>query len=217
MSRGDESERGASGADGPQRDGRPAGRRRQLVVGAVSLALAGGVVALLVAGLVARGTSTALDDAIVAGRPRPAPAFSLPILVNGRAIGRRDGQQLSLSDLRGRPVVLNFWASWCTPCKSEAPRLEAAWVRHRGQGVVMLGVDVQDLSDDARAFVRRYRQTYPSVRDRHDATFTAYGLTGVPETFFVDGGGRVRAHVIGEISTRQLDEGIALVTTTRGK
>lgn len=190
-------------------------RRRQALIGGTTALVIGGFVALLVMGLVASRTSTALDDAIREGRPRPAPDFSLPILVNGAALGRRDGEPLALSELRGRPVVVNFWASWCVPCKREAPRLEAAWQRHRRGGLVMLGVDVKDLTQDALAFVRRYGQKYPSVRDKSDDASEAYGLTGVPETFFVDRQGRVVAHVLGEISSRQLEDGIGFITARR--
>jgi len=174
------------------------------------------VVALLVVGLRAKQTSTGLDDAIVTGQPRPAPAFSLPLLANGEALGRRDGAPLALTDLRGRPVVLNFWASWCEPCKAEAPRLEATWRAHRATGAVVLGVDVQDLRDDALDFMRRFGQTYPSVRDGGDDTYRAYGLTGLPETFFIDRAGRVRAHVIGEVSARQLEDGLAVARSRQG-
>lgn len=190
-------------------------RRRQALIGRTTALVIGGFVALLEIGLVASRTSTALDDAIREGRPRPAPDFSLPILVNGAALGHRDGEPLALLELRGRPVVVNFWASWCVPCKREAPRLEATWQRHRRGGLVMLGVHVKNLTQDALAFVRRYGQKYPSVRDKSDDASEAYGLTGVPETFFVDRQGRVVAHVRGEISSRQLEDGIGFITARR--
>lgn len=199
------------------RDERSEGRRRHswlgsLIAGTGVLAIAG-VIALLVVGLLASRTDTAISDALAVGEAYEAPDFSLPVLANGAAIGRKDGQRLTLSRLRGRPVVLNFWASWCDPCKREAARLKSAWRRHRRSGLVMLGLDVQDLSSNAMTFIREHGQTYPSVRDKSDDAYRAYGLTGVPETFFIDRQGMVRARVVGEIFDRQLERGIAMVTT----
>jgi cytochrome c biogenesis protein CcmG, thiol:disulfide interchange protein DsbE len=106
-------------------------------------------------------------------------------------------------------VVLNFWASWCVPCKSEAPRLEAAWRRWRGRGVVVVGVDAQDFSGDARRFIRRHSLTYPNVHDGPGNVLPDYGVTGFPETYFVDRRGRlVGQRVQGEISAEKLVFGI---------
>jgi cytochrome c biogenesis protein CcmG/thiol:disulfide interchange protein DsbE len=183
--------------------------RRAAIASAV-LAV-GGIIALLTIGLAARDVDRSIDAAIAKGETEPAPEFTLPVLAAGSAIGRADGEPLSLRDLRGRPVVLNFWASWCDPCKREARILEAAWQEWRGRGLVVLGLDVQDLSENALDFIRRYGQTYPHVRDRGEDAYRAYGLTGVPETFFIDARGRVRVHWIGEISEDQLSEGIELI------
>ncbi|MBI2684414.1 MAG: TlpA family protein disulfide reductase [Actinobacteria bacterium] len=188
------------------------GRRapRIVAIGAV-VAVVLAILTLLIVGLRAKGVTTAIDDAIRVGKPGPAPPFTLPLLVNADVLRRSDGDQLSLSDLKGRPVVLNFWASWCVPCQREAPRLEAAWQRNRSSGLVMLGLNAQDLTSKALAFIRRYGQTYPNVRDSGDGAYRAYGLTGFPETFFIDRQGTVRGHWIGEISTSQLERGIALI------
>ena len=187
------------------------GRRRQAVIAVVSLAAVGAFVAIMVVGLLASRGNSELVEAVAAGKARPAPAFTLPILANGRAIGRPDGEMLALDDLRGRAVVLNFWASWCNPCKAEAGRLEDAWQRHRTSGVVVLGLKIQDLSGDALGFIDRYGQTYPHVRDKSDRSYQAYGLTGVPETYFIDADGLVRAHKIGEVSAEQLEAGITAI------
>ena len=105
--------------------------------------------------------------------------------------------------------MLNFWASWCVPCKAEAPRLEAAWRQFRGQGVVVVGVDAQDFSGDARRFMRRYELTYPNVHDGPGNVLPKYGVTGFPETYFVDRRGRlVGERVEGEISAEKLASGI---------
>lgn len=112
----------------------------------------------------------------------PAPEFWLP---------KFDGGTLALSDLRGRAVVLNFWASWCVPCKDEAPHLERAWQTYRDQGLVVVGVNVQDLDREARRFLAVTGATFPNVRDGDNSTYRAYGLTGVPETFFINRQGRI--------------------------
>jgi cytochrome c biogenesis protein CcmG/thiol:disulfide interchange protein DsbE len=99
--------------------------------------------------------------------------------------------KLSLASLRGKVVVLNFWASWCAPCKSEAPRLEAAWQSYRRDGVVVVGVDAQDFSGDARKFMRAHELTYPNVHDGPGKVLPKYGVTGFPETYFVGRDGRL--------------------------
>ena len=106
---------------------------------------------------------------------------------------------LTLSSLRGQAVVINFWASWCGPCRDEAPVLEAAWQQYRDQGLVVLGIDREDTPDDARAFIERFELTYPNVRDAQDRLETRYGLTGLPETYFVGRDGRLVAHIPGAV------------------
>jgi cytochrome c biogenesis protein CcmG, thiol:disulfide interchange protein DsbE len=98
--------------------------------------------------------------------------------------------KLELTSLRGKVVVLNFFASWCPPCKSEAPQVEQVWQRFRSRGVVVLGIDSKDFSGDARSFMRRYGLTYPVVRDSDGALWGPYGVTGLPETRVIDRSGR---------------------------
>jgi cytochrome c biogenesis protein CcmG, thiol:disulfide interchange protein DsbE len=147
------------------------------------------------------------QDKKQARKNAPAPAFTLPRLDTSG--------DLSLASLKGKAVVINFWASWCAPCRDEVPALEKAWRRHRHQGLVVLGVDQQDLSSDARAFARKYGMTYPLVRDGPGHVVAKYGLTGVPETFFVGRNGKiVGPHVEGRVSERQLAEGIHAAMTS---
>lgn len=119
---------------------------------------------------------------------RPAPDFRLRTF---------DGGTLALSDFRGKIVVVNFWASWCTPCKQEMPNLERLWRAYRSRGVVVLGVDVQDDPDDARAFLRALQITYPNVHDPGQERMTAYQVVALPTTVFVDRGQRLRGRFVG--------------------
>jgi cytochrome c biogenesis protein CcmG/thiol:disulfide interchange protein DsbE len=120
---------------------------------------------------------------------------------------------LSLSSLRGKPVVLNFWASWCGPCRDESPLLESAWKRWRSRGLVVLGINdgSEDFKSDARKFMRKYGMTYPVVRDVRYLTVTDYGVTGVPETFFVGRKGRLLEHITGAVKKDSLETGIRKV------
>jgi cytochrome c biogenesis protein CcmG/thiol:disulfide interchange protein DsbE len=167
-----------------------------LVAGAVIAAL---IVGLLVVGLVARGGSTTIDDALVTGQRPPAPDISLPVLVTGPGLPPV-GQTASLASLRGTAVVLNLWASWCGPCRDEAPIFEKAWNRYKGKGALVLGLDLQDLSENARAFLKQYGITYPSLRDGTDASKRDLEATGVPETFIIDTQGRIALHITGQVT-----------------
>lgn len=107
-----------------------------------------------------------------------APGFELPLL---------DGSgTLTEEDLEGHPVVINFWASWCIPCREEAPLFQRAWERYRDEGVIFLGVNIKDAESDARAFVKDFGITYPVVRDLDQTLTKDFGVKGLPETFFVD-------------------------------
>jgi cytochrome c biogenesis protein CcmG, thiol:disulfide interchange protein DsbE len=137
--------------------------------------------------------------AVAHGKKKPAPEFTLSRL-------DRPGE-LTLSSLRGKVVVLNFWASWCYPCKQEAGALEAA--AHRwGKRVVVLGVDVNDFKGDARDFMRKHAISYPVVHDNRNVTPPKYGFSLLPETFFVDRRGRVVGHVPGQVTIEDLKQGV---------
>lgn len=140
---------------------------------------------------VAKGDANEVTGSLAKGRLVTAPLFTLPNL---------DGDgTLALASLRGKPVVLNFWASWCNPCKEETPLLERGWQRWRRKGVVFVGLDAKDFRADARAFVRRFGVTYPTVYDGKGSMVGRYGVTGFPETFFIDAKGRVVYRIAGPV------------------
>jgi cytochrome c biogenesis protein CcmG/thiol:disulfide interchange protein DsbE len=172
-------------------------RRLRLGAQAIALALVAALLALLVWKL-------AHQPSVPKGS---APDFTLPRL-------DREGD-LRLATFRGKAVVLNFWASWCIPCKQEAPRLQDASTRWARNGVVVIGIDSQDFRGDARRFARRYGVTYPIVHDGPGKTRDSYGVTGFPETFFVDRRGKlVGEHIQGPVSERELADNIKLALAT---
>jgi cytochrome c biogenesis protein CcmG/thiol:disulfide interchange protein DsbE len=117
--------------------------------------------------------------------------------------------ELSLASLRGKTVVLNFWASWCGPCRDEMPLLQAGSKRWAGKNVVFVGVDAKDDRGYARDFLKRYGVTYPNVYDGKGSQIGRYGVTGYPETFFIDADGKVRYRIAGPVEKpSDLDEGI---------
>jgi len=109
--------------------------------------------------------------------------------------------------------MLNFWASWCNPCKHEAPLLEATWQRVQGQGVVFIGVDYEDTQTDGLSFLNTYGITYTNVVDTSGATAINYGVTGVPETVFIDRHGIIVQKVIGELSEQTLKRNLQLLSS----
>jgi len=170
----------------------PAARRRPLL--RLTLVL---VPALVFLGVVGAATLSRADP------PQPgdpAPAFEAPLL---------DGSgTLALEQLRGRPVVLNFWASWCEPCEDEAPLLADAHDRY-GDEIAFVGVNIKDALSDARAFDTRFALEYPDVRDESGKIFRDYGLTGQPETFFIDRSGNIVFHATGPLDSGILSQAIS--------
>ncbi|MFN8221831.1 MAG: redoxin domain-containing protein [Gaiellales bacterium] len=173
------------------------------------LAIAG-VVALL--GLlvwkVVAGDGGGAADELAKGKLVTAPEFTLDRL--------DQAGQLSFSELRGKPVIVNFWASWCVPCKDEAPFLQRVYERYRNKGLVVLGVDAQDFRKDARGFMGRFGLTYPVVYDGKGSTLGRWGVTGFPETYFVgrDGnlvGERIQGGVDIERNRQAFERGLSLL------
>jgi thiol-disulfide isomerase/thioredoxin len=178
---------------------------------------------LLGYGLTTQGPETTIDDRLARGLAARPPGFHLSVLEPGvigppleRRLGTRlrDGR-LSLDEIQGTPAVVNYWASWCVPCREEAPRLEAAWREARALGVLFLGLNQQDLRRDARGFLREFGVTYPTIRDRTDETARAWGATGIRKTYFVSARGEVVAHVVGVVSAGQLRTGVTAARSGR--
>ncbi|HUG15989.1 MAG TPA: TlpA disulfide reductase family protein [Thermomicrobiales bacterium] len=195
----------ATNADQPDDTGdeqpeyRPSAFRTRVVPG-LALAL---VVALL--GLLAYSLF-APERARLGERGRVNP-FGALVLEDGReapdfSVETFDGEQFQLSELRGNIVVINFWASWCPPCRDEMPLLVHAAER-LGEDVVLVGVDIWDDVDDARAFLASYRVTYPNVHDADGRIGIGYGVTGVPETFVVNADGRIVVRLPGPVTSME--------------
>ena len=178
-----------------------------------ALAFVAALLALLIWRVATEGRGRQLVQEIKADKKPSAPRFNLPVLWSHRetwpaalAPALADNR-ISPDELKGHPLVLNFFASWCIPCRHEAPQLAASASEHAGR-VVFLGIDVQDLTSDARRFLARYHVNYVAVHDGSGSTYDGYGLTGVPETYWVDARGRIVAHYPGEIPRRLLEQGI---------
>lgn len=134
---------------------------------------------------------------------RVAPAFSVADL---------DGNPIHLADLRGRPVVVNFWASWCGPCVEEFPLLRDAAQRYADEGLVVIGIVYQDRSEAARDFIARNEGTWPAAMDPGGRVASSYGILGPPETFFIGRDGTIVARQFGQLSAGSLDEKLAAIT-----
>ncbi len=146
------------------------------------------VLALTVALLVALGLGLARSQAGPVGVGAPVPSFTLTTF---------EGETLAVEELRGRVVVINFWASWCKPCEQEAADLEQAWRMYRDQGVLFLGVNYVDTEPEALAYLARFDITYPNGPDLGTRIAQAFRIRGVPETFVVGPDGRIVAVKIG--------------------
>ena len=144
------------------------------------------LVALLAYGLASNEPDRTVDNAVSGGQRDPAPKIDLPKLENA-------AQKSSLADYRGKVVVLNYWASWCPPCRDESPLLERWHRRLTKNDATVLGVDVQDVTGDARAFAAKYGLTYPMLHDGPGDTRDDFGILSLPETFVIDRRGRIAA------------------------
>lgn len=165
---------------------------------------------ILVVAMFTKNHGSTFLNAVARGDQPAAPAFTLHVVWDTAPTWPRSATalvsngKLSLEALRGHIVVLNFWASWCVPCKQEAPLLAKEAQAWSGDAL-FLGLNVQDLKSSARGFATKYGMNYLSVSDTNDDEYFAYGLTGVPETFFIDPAGRVVAHLIGPMTSKDIE------------
>lgn len=178
---------------------RPRSDLRRLPLGwlAVAATLPVLVLLLLAVALLTRG-------APVAGAQvgQPAPSFVLADL---------DGQPIRLADLAGRPVIVNFWASWCGPCFEEFPMLRTAAAEHAAERLAIVGVVYQDRSESARGFMEGLGASWPAAMDPGGRVAAAYGVHAPPETFFIDRQGVVRARQLGPLTAASLAEKLAVI------
>ena len=168
---------------------------RAYLVGAALVPL----VLILALGAVLLGRLPATSPTAVGN---PAPDFVVADL---------DGTPIRLDDLRGRPVILNFWASWCGPCVEEFPLLREALADHGDAGLAVVGVVLRDRSEPARDFMRRNGATWPSAMDPGERVASAYGILGPPETYFIGRDGRIAARQFGPLAAETLDEQLAAI------
>jgi len=187
----------------------PPPRRARWVLAAVAVVVVGIVGAITWAAVANHGDGTSKATVVPAavrdGGPRVgdvAPDFTLTTL---------GGKQVALADYRGKPVVLNFWASWCNPCRREFPRFRDALAKGPGT-FVMLGVDYQDIASDARAFAKSQHAAWPMLDDSGHAVSQAYGIRAVPQTFFIGRNGKIAQRFYAEPTAAQFAAALSKIT-----
>jgi cytochrome c biogenesis protein CcmG, thiol:disulfide interchange protein DsbE len=159
------------------------------------------LVALLTYGVVSKEEDTGIEGALANGERPQAADIRLPELGGG-------GQQ-ALSDYRGKVVLLNYWASWCDPCREESPLLQRWHEQASKQGGTVVGVDVLDVTEDAQAFIREYKLSYPMLKDADGDTHKDFGVLAYPETFAIDRKGRIAAVRRGPVDQAWLQKEVA--------
>ena len=168
----------------------------------IAVLVAVAIVGLLVFGLVSKGNAR-----IAVGETAPAP--TLPKL--------EEPGSGSLKEYRGKWVLVNFWASWCIPCRDEAPALEKFQKEHGGKTFTVLGIDTQDLSDDGTKFARQFELSYPQLHDGNGNTGHEFGTTGVPENYLIEPNGKLAWGVAGPVDERILEEHVTPLIPPKSK
>jgi len=152
-----------------------------------------GFLGLLVWGMLHKEPITGLSGITMVNRP--APQFTLTTF---------KGTSISLAGLKDKPIVLNFWASWCPPCRLEAPLLERTWRAYKDRGVIFIGVNIQDKEEDALNYIREFDITYPNAPDPTGEVSIDYGVSGLPVTFFVSRKGEIVRRWVGALEKKVL-------------
>lgn len=160
----------------------------QKLATAIVVIVSVGFLGFLVWGMLNKQPLTGLSGITMVNRP--APDFTLTTF---------KGTTISLEGLKGKPIVINFWASWCPPCRIEAPLLERTWRAYKNRDVVFVGVDVQDREEDALNYIREFDITYPNGPDPTGEISIDYGVSGLPVTFFVSKKGEIVRRWVGAI------------------
>jgi cytochrome c biogenesis protein CcmG/thiol:disulfide interchange protein DsbE len=176
--------------------GTPTGQVQQKIstFGVVSILVILGLLGVIAYALYKRGET----------QPTSGPAPSFAVTMYDFDPMAMTGQQVQLKDLRGKAVVVNFWASYCDPCKSEAPMLERVWNDYKDKGVVLLGINTNDPLKNALDYLTQYGITYPNAPDEGSHIENAYRITGIPETFVIDTQGKIVRHFMSEPNERDL-------------
>jgi cytochrome c biogenesis protein CcmG/thiol:disulfide interchange protein DsbE len=177
----------------------------RLAAQALALFVVAGLVGLFAWNLTSDDGKNIPSD-VQEGKAPAAPLFTLP---------RLEGEgEVALSSFREKVVVLNFWASWCVPCKREAGRFQEIWQRHHQDGLVVLGVDTLDFDADGRRFLRKYGLTYPNVHDGRGVVLGDYGGVPLPKTFFIKRG-KIVGYIFGEAREEELADAVTRALRVR--
>lgn len=180
-------------------------RKRRIVIFCVISLVNVGLLALILTQLLTPATHSVTDPLV----GHPAPNFTLVLLHTDSS-----KNTLSLSNFKGKPIVLNFWASWCQPCKEELPLLENAWIQMQTQNknIVFLGIDFQESNSDASSFLLQHGITYMAGLDTDGSIANKYGVSSLPQTFFIDRHGTVTSREPQELTAQELSSNLQSIT-----
>jgi cytochrome c biogenesis protein CcmG/thiol:disulfide interchange protein DsbE len=175
-------------------------KQRHIAISAILFLVAAGIFGILWKGLT-------LNPTVVKSSQlgKVASDFEVDVLEGSSWLPRVTDGKVSLRDLRGKTVVLNFWASWCVSCRQEARELETYWQRSREQNVIVLGIAIQDTPEAAKDFAKTHGKTYPIGIDSTGKTSIDYGVSGVPETFVIDSNGVIHHKETGPVTAELLE------------
>ena len=167
--------------------------------------LIAGFTIFLAIGVMGTTTATSRSGKELVGKK--APSFVAP---------KVGGQLVSLENYKNKPLVLNFWASWCPPCRDETPGMERIWRKYEDQGVVILGINVQDGEKEAQRYISEFGVTFSNALDLDGSITVDYGVTGLPVTFFIDNDSVVTGRWVGSISEDRLDNWVSNLIFSTG-